>query len=170
MRFGRDTFVLRPLGPGDAHRLQEFFYSHNSDTIWMRYGHAVAQMTAERATALVGVDQSRDIALAITAAKDGNEVIHAVGRYYLDGDERGAEAAFVVREALRGRGIATKLLSTLIAIARARGLDFLWGRVHRGNAPMIAVFRRLGGRFVPSTDPDDHDLRIKIDLKRRTKL
>jgi GNAT superfamily N-acetyltransferase len=164
VRFGRDTFVLRPLRRDDAHRLQDFFYSHNADTIWFRYGHAVGQMTEQRASALVGVDQIRDVALGVFEPLPAGDILHAVGRYYLDADRNGAEVAFVVRESLRRRGIGSHLLATLIEVARARGVKFLWGRVHRSNLAMLAVFRAYGGRVLPSDDPEDHDLRVQIDL------
>jgi GNAT superfamily N-acetyltransferase len=156
--------TLRSLGPDDAARLQDFFYSHNFDTIQMRYGHAVTRMTSERAIDLVSVDQSRDVAIAIFETDDARQIIHAVGRYYLDPDGRSAEVAFVVRESKRRSGLGTLLLQTLVDVARARGLDTLWGRVRRDNLPMLALFRRFGGLPVASPDAGDSDLDMRIPL------
>lgn len=157
--------ILRPLTPADAGRLQEFFYSHTLETIQLRYGHAVARMTNERAHDLVSVDQSRDLALAIVEEDDARQTIHAIGRYYLDTDGRGAEAAFVVRESCRRRGLGTRLLQALVATARQRGLAVLWGRVRHDNQPMLALFRRFGGRPVALPDSDSGDLEMRIPLQ-----
>jgi len=93
-------------------------------------------MTHERARRLVGVDQSRDLALGVfERAPDGEEVLHAVGRYLLDPAGRSAEMAFVVRESKRGLGICTVLLRTLLRVARHRGMSYLYAQVHAHHLP-----------------------------------
>ena len=91
----------------------------------MRYGYAVSRMTRERAYDLVNVNQSRDLALGIFEVQGPRQIIHAVGRYYLDADGRGAEVAFVVRETRRRFGMGSVLMDALIAVARNRGLRFI---------------------------------------------
>jgi GNAT superfamily N-acetyltransferase len=141
---------LRTLAAGDEARLQEFFQSHDDDTIYERYGGLVASMTTERAHELVAVDQTRDCALAILSA-DGAR-IHAVGRYCLDPAGDAAELAFVVRENQRRRGLATTLLRQLVDVATARGLQRLWAQVNVHNAGMLRLFRRRGFSLV--LDPE----------------
>jgi GNAT superfamily N-acetyltransferase len=136
------------LQAGDEPRLQEFFHSHTEETIHERYGGTVTTMTPERASSLVNVDQTRDCALGIFSP-DGEKLL-AVGRYCLDPDAQGAELAFVVRETMRRRGLATGLLERLIATARERGLRRLWGQTNVHNAAMLGIFRRH--HFEISTD------------------
>ena len=160
-----DRYLLRPLHPSDIRRLQEFFYSHTLETIQMRYGYAVTRMTRERAYDLVNVDQSRDLALGIFETQGPRETIHAVGRYYLDNDGKAAEVAFVVRETKRRCGMASALMEALLAVARRRGLEAVWGRVRKDNLPMLALFRRYGAAVARLTDPDnggDYDVRIDL--------
>jgi GNAT superfamily N-acetyltransferase len=145
--FGGQPYVLRLLGPVDEGRLISFFNSHTEETIRQRYGYHIAEMTHERARRLVGVDQTRDLAL-------GEEVLHAVGRYLLDPAGRSAEMAFVVRESKRGLGICTTLLRTLLRIARRRGMSYLYAQVQADNAPMRSIFRRHGGRMRPILGTD----------------
>jgi RimJ/RimL family protein N-acetyltransferase len=138
------------LGPADEGRLISFFNSHTGETIRQRYGYQIAEMTPERARRLVGVDPSRDVAIgAFERAADGEEVLHAVGRYLLDATGRTAEMAFVVRESKRGLGVCTALLRALLRVARHRGMNHLYAQVQADNAPMLAVFRRHGGRLRP---------------------
>jgi GNAT superfamily N-acetyltransferase len=166
--FGGQAHILRPLVPADEGRLIAFFKSHTAETIRQRYGYQISEMTHERALRLVGVDQTRDVALGgFERTEDGGEVLNAVGRYWLDPAGKTAEMAFVVRENRRGLGICSTLLRLLLQIARARGMGYLSAQVQADNAPMLSIFRRHGGRarpipgadamevFVPTGSPSD---------------
>ena len=163
-RVGARAYTLRRLGPDDAARLQEFFHSHTRETIQLRYGHAVARMTPERAFELVNVDQTRDLALTIVERVGPRDVIHAVGRYYVDTSGTSGEVAFVVHESCRRRGFATRLMQMLVDTARRRGLTSLWGHVRRDNLPMLALFRRFGGGPVPGAGSAEPDLAVRMPL------
>ena len=153
--FGGRPHVVRPLGAADESRLISFFNSHTAETIRQRYGYHISEMTPERARRLVGVDQSRDLALGVfERAPDGEEVMHAVGRYLIDADGRTAEMAFVVRESKRRLGICTALLRFLLRVARHRGLNHLYAQVQADNAAMLACFRSHGGRIKPILGTD----------------
>jgi acyl-CoA hydrolase/GNAT superfamily N-acetyltransferase len=159
-------YILRPLGPADDRRLQEFFYSHTEETIIRRYGFTVTRMSRERAFELVGIDQNRDLALAVVELQGPRQVIHAVGRYYLDTDRKGAEMAFVVAENKRRHGMARILLERMMEIASSRKLDRLWAQVDRDNTPMLALFRDYGSE--ESEGEDNHTVRIDIPLTDAT--
>ena len=153
---------IRPLHAGDEQRLLEFFRSHTPETIQERYGFPVAAMSVERAAELVGVDQDRDCALGVFST-DG-ELLHAVGRYCLDADSQGAEVAFVVRETMRRRGLATKLLRRLIAVARKRRLTRLWAQTSPHNAAMLSILRRHGFVVAPEGEPGLVIATLKLGL------
>jgi acyl-CoA hydrolase/GNAT superfamily N-acetyltransferase len=159
LRDGLD-YLLRPLNPADDRRLQEFFYSHTEETIVRRYGFTITRMSRERAFELVGVDQSRDLALAIVELQGPRQVIRAIGRYYLDADGSGAEMAFVVGENKRRLGMARVLLERMLEIAAQRGLQRLWAQVDRDNTPMLALFRDYHATESGGDDP--HTLGIEI--------
>ncbi|MCB1830936.1 MAG: 4-hydroxybutyrate CoA-transferase, partial [Gammaproteobacteria bacterium] len=121
-QFAGESYVLRPLHPADERLLQEFFYSHNKETLLMRYSHHPKQMSREKASALVAVDQARDLAFCLVKRNGPREEIEAVGRYYFVAQNNSAEAAFVVREIHQGKGMAKFLLGEMIEIARKRGV------------------------------------------------
>ncbi|MGF1678746.1 MAG: GNAT family N-acetyltransferase [Candidatus Methylacidiphilales bacterium] len=146
MFFSGSPYVLRALNPNDADTLQHFFYSHDEDTIYQRYGHPLKVMTDQDALRLVSVDQSCDLALGLFEVGSDGEILNAVGRYCLDRSGLRAEAAFVVRENKRRQGLASCLLNELIQIARARGLQALWASVLIGNIPMIRGLKKFGFR------------------------
>ncbi|MGH7997610.1 MAG: GNAT family N-acetyltransferase [Opitutaceae bacterium] len=147
--WGGRRYRLRSLTPGDASILIGFFESHTSETIRQRYGYGQGSMSARTAAALVGVDQTRDLALGIFERAAPEELLHGVGRYCLDPGGRSAEFALVVRESRRRHGLGSLLLRTLILTARRRGLAALWGQIETTNGAMLALARRFGFRLDP---------------------
>jgi acetyltransferase len=162
LRDGRD-YRLRALTPADAPLLHVFFQSHTDETIYQRYGHIFHNMTHARALQLVSVNQERDLALAVFGDEDGGrEVIHAIGRYYLDDDARSAEVAFVVRESKRRLGMCRELISTMIGTARQRGLDRLRALVLTTNTAMLRLLENAGGR--QKALPDGSQIEVVLEL------
>ncbi len=162
-KFGKHRTLIRPLGPGDRDTLLRFFGSHTRETIHLRYGYELSEISDARAAELVGVDQSRDAALGIF--EEGQEVpLVAIGRYFLRRDGNSAEAAFVVREDRRHLGMATALLKALLRIAASRGVKSLDAQVLRENQPMLEIFGRMGGTRsgIPGTD----SVVVSVDVAR----
>ena len=162
-RFGGHTAIIQPLQPSDRDTLLSFFESHTQETIHLRYGYEVKQISGARAAELVGVDQSKDAALGVFEPAEDVPLV-AIGRYCLTPDGRAAEVAFVVREDRRRHGMATALLEALLRIAGSRGLATLEAQVLRENQPMLEIFGRLGGvrAAIPGTD----SVTVTIDVAK----
>jgi len=160
--FANIDYILRPLSPSDERKLQEFFYSHNKETLIMRYNHHITQMTREKSCNLVSVNQHVDLALCFTRRDYLGEAIQAVARYYYIESINSGEVAFVIKESLRGRGMASTLLGEMIAIAKIRKLDSLVACVRRDNASMLKVFERAGFIRQPSEDFDEVSLKLAL--------
>jgi len=166
--FANVDYTLRPLAPADERKLQEFFYSHNKETLIMRYNHHITQMTREKSCNLVSVNQHIDLALCFTRKDYLGEAIQAVARYYYIENINSGEVAFVIKESLRGRGMASTLLGEMIAIARIRKLDSLIACVRRDNASMLKVFERSGFVRKPSEDFDEVSLKLSLTEADKT--
>lgn len=163
LSFGGVPHTVRPLALADTERLISFFKSHNEETVRLRYGYFFREMTRARAQELVGVDQRRDLALAVLSVQpDGSEAIDAIGRYFLLEDGRTAEMAFVVRESKRRLGMAQALLRLLMDVARHRGLTELTAQVQRENYGMIALFRKAGASVHSVIGADAVDVRLPL--------
>ncbi len=156
------TYYMRPLHSSDERRLQEFFYSHNAETLMLRYRHQPKQMSREKAYSLVNVDQSRDLALCITERHGPMEEIHAVGRYFLLEQENLAEVAFVVRETKRCTGMAKALLGQMIEVAQKRGIGEMLAYVRRDNLAMLHIFENYNFIRGVADSPDEVVLTIKL--------
>jgi len=163
--FKGEKFVLRPLGPADERKLQEFFYSHTKETLIMRYNHHATQMTREKSCNLVSVDQHKDLALCFTQSDHLGEFIQAVGRYYFIEQTNAAEVAFVIKESQRSKGIASTLLQQMSDIAKKRGLDKLIACVRRDNAPMLKVFENAG--FIRGYSEEIDEVSLTLNLKEK---
>lgn len=146
MQFKGETFIVRPLHPSDMRSLQTFFYSHDEETIRMRYGYQRDRMSGESAYKLAAVDQTRDLALGIFSEHNGRQLLKAIGRYYLDNDGQSAEVAFVVDQSTRNRGMAGFLLGELARIAHRRNIASLWASVLPQNKAMASLFVSAGGK------------------------
>jgi acyl-CoA hydrolase/RimJ/RimL family protein N-acetyltransferase len=143
--FQNTRLLLRPLHPSDMRALQEFFYSHDEETIRLRYGYQRDTMTGESAYKLAAVNQRRDLALGIFVEEHSREELRAIGRYYLDPDGNGAEVAFVVHEKARHSGMGGFLLGELSEVAKQRGVRELWASVMPENRAMAGLFLAAGG-------------------------
>jgi RimJ/RimL family protein N-acetyltransferase len=163
--FADDEYFLRPLSPSDERKLQEFFYSHNRETLMMRYNHHITQMTREKSCDLVSVNQQVDLALCLTERDHLGESIQGVARYYYLEASNSAEVAFVIKESKRGKGMAKALLGQLITIAKIRGLTQLVACVRRDNAPMLKVFENAGFLRAYSEGYDEVSLTSHYNLK-----
>jgi RimJ/RimL family protein N-acetyltransferase len=172
VRFQSGRFLLRPLHPSDMRTLQEFFYSHDEETVRLRYGYLRERMTGESAYKLAAVDPRRDLALGIFAEFKGREELRAVGRYYLDADERAAEVAFVVHEKSRHSGMAGYLLGELAVVAKRRGVESFWASVLPDNRAMAGLFQAAGGREERAQIDEERSFRMRLDgiLSSRTEF
>ena len=157
-----EKFYLRPLNPADERRLQEFFYSHTKETLRLRYNYDPKQMSREKSCNLVSVDQSSDAALCIVRQEGSRITIHAVGRFYYNEHDNTCEAAFVTRETQQGKGMASKLLTTLIEIAQKRNINKMLAFCRADNKPMIAIFEHHGFKRLFSGDPSEVELALPL--------
>ena len=119
-------------------------------------------MSREKSCTLVGVDQSKDLALCIVKQKGSVVQIQAVGRYYLLTDGSGCEVAFVTREKYQGKGMAKRLLQELITVAEMRGLTNMVAFVRAENKAMLAVFQKAGFGRLPGDDPTEVYLQLRL--------
>ncbi|MEO5715187.1 MAG: GNAT family N-acetyltransferase [Luteolibacter sp.] len=169
VNFQNTRLFLRPLHPSDMRTLQEFFYSHDEETIRLRYGYQRDRMTGESAYKLSAVDQTRDLALGIFAEDHGRQELRAIGRYYLDPDGKRAEVAFVVHEETRHSGMAGFLLGELAVVAKRRKIRELWASVLPDNRAMAGLFLAAGGTEAKSPMDEERSFSMPVDAVLRSR-
>lgn len=145
--------TLRPLQRED-HDIELAFVSGLSpETRHNRLLGGAIRITREYIQRLTSVDLARDMALAAVVMHEDHEALIGVARYVLDADGRGGEFALVIADAWQGRGIGRRLMEKLIAVARRRGLERIYGDVLSTNHRMLEFCLKLGFRL--GRNPDD---------------
>jgi acyl-CoA hydrolase len=143
-KFGGKEFHVRPVRATDERALQEFFYSHDVETVYQRYFTAKKEMGRAEASHLVCVDYRHRMAFGVFEQEGRAERFAAIGRYDFNPRKNRAETAIVVGEKWRRRGMASFLLRKLEEYARAMGLGGFSSEILPGNSAMVNVHRELG--------------------------
>jgi acetate---CoA ligase (ADP-forming) len=132
---------LRPIKPDDVNALLEFHKRLSPRSVYFRYFSPLPELGEERAKVLANVDYHNTFALV---GELGGRLV-GVARYYRDdkAPDR-AEVAFLIEDALQGRGIATRMLERLAEIAREKGVTTFDAYVLGDNRKMMDVFMHTG--------------------------
>src|SRR5438046_5196685 len=77
-------------------------------------------------------------------------------------DESAAEAAFAVADELQGRGIGTRLLERLAALAAEHGIERFVAEVMPENRAMLRVFEGAGLEVTRELDGGEFEVRFPI--------
>jgi acetate---CoA ligase (ADP-forming) len=132
---------LRPIKPDDVSALLEFHTRLSPRSVYFRYFSPLPELGEERAKALAIVDYDNTFALV---GELGGRLV-GVARYYRDEKAHNrAEVAFLIEDALQGRGIATRMLERLAEIAREKGVTIFDAYVLGDNRKMMDVFMHTG--------------------------
>jgi len=159
---------IRPIRPEDAEIEQAFVRRLSPQSKYFRFMQSLQELTPTMLVRFTQIDYDREMALIAvlgnrseadrTAPEAGDETEIGVARYTINPDGQSCEFALVVADEWRRRGIGSRLMSSLIEIARARGLKTMEGEVLSGNAEMLGLVSRLG--FSVQTSADDPSVRL----------
>jgi acyl-CoA synthetase (NDP forming)/GNAT superfamily N-acetyltransferase len=132
---------MRQIRPEDAPAIVDFHSRMSDRTRYLRYFSPYPRIPERDLERFVNVDHRDREAFVITAGPR----IMAVGRYErLGPDSPDAEVAFVVEDALQGRGIGSVLLEHLAEAARENGVARFVAEVLPQNGGMLRVFNDFG--------------------------
>ena len=157
------TYRLRAIHPGDVSALQRAFQRLDPEQVRQRTFHRMNELSLEAATRFATVDPALGVAYVVV---DGAGEIRGEARFFDDAAGGGAEFAVITDPALAGRGLGRALMKRLVAAARRRGLDHLWGTVLAQNTQMLEFSRRLGATRETIAD-EPGVVRVRFDLSRR---
>ena len=137
------TLRLRRPGAADADAVVDLFRGLSDQSLHYRFhGHPAV---GDRLVApFLDPDGHDREALVGTLVEDGTERVVALASWVRLRDPAVAEAAFVVEDALQGRGIGTRLLEQLAALAAAAGVEGFVAEVMAENLGMLRVFGDAG--------------------------
>ena len=150
---GGDTCLVRPIRPDDAEMLQALVRGLTPESRYFRFVSSFSELPATMLSRFTLIDYDREMALVAimrerVAGPDGALVEHdrivGVSRYVITPDQTSCEFSLVVAEDMKGRGLGSRLMESIMDVARERGLSEIDGLVLRGNAGMLKLMRGMG--------------------------
>jgi acetyltransferase len=161
-------FVLRPIRPEDEPRLVEMATRCSPEDLRSRFFGRLKEFPHMMAARLSQIDYSREMALIATNVPEvgKEEEMFGVVRLIADPENENAEFAVMVRSDLQGQGLGTRLMTELMAYARANGLRTLSSEVLRSNSVMTTLARELGFTTTETDSPEV--VRVTIGLSSKT--
>jgi acetyltransferase len=164
--------TVRPIRAADAPREVRFVRELSDDARYKRFMVTVDELPAAKLRRLTDVDEKTHVALVATvvepatsAAGGDAETFVGVARFIIGPDGRRCEFAVTVADAWQGSGLAGVLMTSLIRVARERGLDAMEGFVLARNLRMLKLARQMGCAVEHDAE-DPGTLRVVLDLSR----
>jgi len=159
--FKGKTVYFRPLRPSDEKAIQDFFYSHDPETIYQRYLTQVESLPHEEARARVSVDYNKDMAIAGFDSPAPHAQMVCLGRYFRN-EDNSAIAGLVVKESYQGIGIGSFMAECLLKAAKWHNVSKLIGNVGENNKAMIKIYKEQGFQKTLSSDGKKYVFSIDI--------
>jgi acetyltransferase len=155
VELGGKQVTIRTMQPGDRDIEDAFVRSLSPDSRYLRFHHALKQLTPAMLDRFTNVDYPNEMALIATVSEGAVEREIGVARFVREPGSERAEVAVVVADDWQGKGVGTRLLVSLRDIARRAGVKHLEAVVLPQNQPMLALARTLG--FVPVSGQSHSD-------------
>ncbi|SEJ75260.1 acetyltransferase [Variovorax sp. OK212] len=164
---GGGTYIVRPVHPNDAQMLQALVQGLSPESRWFRFVSRFHELPPSMLSRFTLIDYDREMALVAvmlerSVSPDGtileSERIVGVSRYITNPDQTSCEFSLVVADEFSGKGIGSRLMESIIDVARDKGLAEMDGLVLANNPDMLKLVRRLG--FTVKSFPEDHDFKL----------
>jgi acetyltransferase len=164
---GGGEYTIRPIRPDDAQMLQALVQSLSPESRYFRFISSMAQLPPSMLARFTLIDYDREMALVAvfkqrTPGPDGEVVeterVVGVSRYITNPDHSSCEFALVVADDFSGRGLGSRLMLSIMEVARERGLNEIEGLVLANNPGMLKLMRSLGFSVKPF--PEDPDFKF----------
>jgi acetyltransferase len=160
------SFLLRPIRPEDAPAFRRLVEEGTEpEDRRLRFFAVFRTLAPDLCARLTQIDYEREMALvALEPGAKPEAPLCGVVRLAADPDRERAEFAILVRSDLKGQGLGTALMRTLITYARAQGIGELFGIVLQENRAMLDVVARLGFKSARQAE-DATALEVRLPLR-----
>lgn len=155
-----ERVTIRPIRASDAPGLAAMHARLTADSIYRRYFAARPELSPTDARWLTTLDEPWRFALVATDA-DGDLV--GVVRYEGEENERSADLALIVDDAVQRSGLGRGLLERLVDVAFLQGLESVKADVLGANTGMLKLLRALG--LPMSAERDGPVVTLLLDLR-----
>ena len=164
---GGGEYSVRPIRPDDAQMLQDLMQHLSPESRYFRFVSSITELPPTMLARFTLIDYDREMALVAVfkervAGADGEftetERIVGVSRYITNPDQSSCEFALVVSDDFSGKGLGSRLMLSIMDVAREKGLAEMDGLVLANNPGMLKLMRSLG--FSVKTFSEDADFKI----------
>jgi acetyltransferase len=160
-------YSIRPIHPDDADMLKAFYKTLSAEARYFRFISNSPELPPSMAAKFTLIDYDREMALVAlihetTLLEDGtwqeSEKIIGVSRYSTNPDKASCEFSLVISDDYGGQGIGSRMMTSIMEVARDKGLSEIDGLVLSKNPAMLKLMRSLG--FTVETMEDDPDFKL----------
>ncbi len=164
---GGGEYTLRPIHPDDALMLQQLVNALSPESRYFRFISSMIELPPSMLARFTLIDYDREMALVAvvkerSASADGEVVeterIVGVSRYITNPDKSSCEFSLVVADDFSGKGVGSRLMESIMDVARDKGLAEIEGLVLATNTGMLRLMRSLG--FTIKQFADDPDFKL----------
>ena len=160
---GGGMYTVRPVHPDDAQMLQRLVQALSPESRYFRFASQFRELPPVMLSRFTLIDYDREMALVAVVnsrsfAANGEAVeterIVGVSRYITNPDQSTCEFSLVVADDMSGKGLGSRLMESIIDVARDKGLSEIDGLVLANNAEMLRLMKKLGFTVKPfAEDP-----------------
>ena len=164
---GGGEYTVRPIHPDDASMLQDMMAHLSPESRYFRFISSIVELPPTMLARFTLIDYDREMALVAVfrerkAGADGEviekERIVGVSRYITNPDQSSCEFALVVADDFSGKGLGSRLMLSIMDVAREKGLSEIEGLVLTQNPGMLKLMKSLG--YTVKRYAEDPDFRL----------
>ena len=166
---GGGRYSVRPIHPDDAEMLQDFVRRMSPESRYFRFVSTMRELSLKMLAKFTLIDYDREMALVAvwrerTPSESGGftetERIIGVSRYVTNPDLSTCEFSLAISDEFNGQGLGSRMMLSIMDVARSKGLKQIEGLVLTNNAPMLKLMRSL--EFEIRKYDEDPDFRLCV--------
>ena len=164
---GGGEYTVRPIHPDDAQMLQQLMGHLSPASRYFRFISSMVELPPSMLARFTLIDYDREMALVAVARErrtstSGETVeterIVGVSRYVTNPDQSSCEFALVVADDFSGKGLGSRLMLSIMDVARDKGLSEIEGLVLTKNPGMLKLMKSLG--YAVKAFAEDPDFKL----------
>ena len=134
--------LLRPIKPEDEPLENELWKTFSEETQRFRFFSPMKTWSHATLVRYTNIDYDREIAIVGILTENGEKKMIGVVRMIMEPpDFKTAEVAIVVGDPWQGLGLGSKMMNSMIEIAKDKNLDSIYGLILRDNSRAIELFK-----------------------------
>jgi acetyltransferase len=161
---GGGQYTVRPIHPNDASMLQDLVQNLSPESRYFRFVSSMRELPPSMLARFTLIDYDREMALVAVvkerSADAGGDIVETervigVSRYVTNLDQSSCEFSLVVADDFAGKGLGSRLMESIMDVAREKGLSEIEGLVLAKNPGMLKLMKSLGFTVKPFAEDRD---------------